>query len=162
MPEPSQIATRAWPHHCSLPVAAVRFVCKYNFPPRVEFWGKGTGPHSLEREIKNLPKTECGCLHDGGKRTIMQSSHTTDCICACQCKARVWVHILGDHQSVQLRNAVFLRSVFKLSTHIKTVLVYIPVIFLLDCEPLWLGGPALGWQAEGPRFDSPLRLTFLL
>jgi len=22
------------------------------------------------------------------------------------------------------------------------------------CEPVWLGGKALGWQAEGPRLDS--------
>ena len=28
------------------------------------------------------------------------------------------------------------------------------------CEPAWPGGKALGWQAEGPRFDSPLRPSF--
>ena len=27
-------------------------------------------------------------------------------------------------------------------------------------EPVWPSGKALGWQAEGPRFD-PLRLSFL-
>ena len=30
------------------------------------------------------------------------------------------------------------------------------------CEPAWPGGKAaLGWKAEGRRFDSQLRLTFL-
>ena len=28
-------------------------------------------------------------------------------------------------------------------------------------EPDWPGGKALGWYAEGRRFDSQLRLTFL-
>ena len=28
------------------------------------------------------------------------------------------------------------------------------------CEPVWPSGKALGWEAEGPRFD-PLRLSFL-
>ena len=27
-------------------------------------------------------------------------------------------------------------------------------------EPVWPGGKALGWQAEGPRFVTPLRLSF--
>ena len=27
-------------------------------------------------------------------------------------------------------------------------------------EPVWPSGKALGWEAEGPRFD-PLRLSFL-
>ena len=28
------------------------------------------------------------------------------------------------------------------------------------CEPAWPGGKALGWQAGGPRFDSPLWPSF--
>ena len=28
------------------------------------------------------------------------------------------------------------------------------------CEPVWPSGKALGWLAEGPRFD-PLRFSFL-
>ena len=28
------------------------------------------------------------------------------------------------------------------------------------CEPVWPSGKALGWLAEGPRFD-PIRLSFL-
>ena len=28
-------------------------------------------------------------------------------------------------------------------------------------EPVWPSGKVLGWYTEGPRFDSPLRLSFL-
>ena len=34
-------------------------------------------------------------------------------------------------------------------------------LLLLISEPAWPGGKALGLYAEGRRFDSPLRLTFL-
>ena len=45
------------------------------------------------------------CLHlTWPKRTHMQSSHRMDCICTCTvCMYGCGVHILGDHQSVQLR-----------------------------------------------------------
>ena len=29
------------------------------------------------------------------------------------------------------------------------------------CEPVWPSGKALGWQAEGPRFESALALLSL-
>ena len=31
----------------------------------------------------------------------------------------------------------------------------------LDCEPVWSSGKALGWQAEGPRFESASALLSL-
>ena len=34
-------------------------------------------------------------------------------------------------------------------------------IGILNREPAWPDGKALGWETEGRRFDSPLRLSFL-
>ena len=35
------------------------------------------------------------------------------------------------------------------------------VLSVLEGEPAWPSGKVLRWQAEGPRFDSPLQLAFL-
>ena len=50
-----------------------------------------------------------GSLKNGGTR---ESSHPMDCTCTCTC-AGVWAHILGDPQSVQLRNAITLTPYFE-------------------------------------------------
>ena len=32
---------------------------------------------------------------------------------------------------------------------------------LIDCEPVWPSGKALGWEAKGPRFDTASALLSL-
>ena len=49
----------------------------------------------------NTPKMECGCLHGGE----IGNGCTRNPLTQCSVCVRVWVHILGGPQSVQLRNA---------------------------------------------------------
>ena len=40
-------------------------------------------------------------------------------------------------------------------------LLYGPGAIVTSCEPVWPNGKPLGWQAEGPRFDSASALLSL-
>ena len=79
------------------------------------------------------PKSECGCLHGGVIENGRIRNPLTLCSVPVLVPVQVWVHILGDPQNVQLRNA---------TTNLSTVVVYVHCLVALPsmvCETVSRG-----------------------